>query len=516
MNTGHWTRSVAFVALAASASALGFAGPAGAADTKPFVYAEAFPFSTMDPAAAGLNPDMLVTQNTYDALTRYDEDAPDKILPALAASWTQSGNDWTFKLRDGVKFHDGKALTADDVKASIDRMLKMQQGLSFLLYNIAGVDVTDPATVVIHCKTANPWLPADLTKVGIVSAQDVKDHAAGDDLAAGWFKDHENGTGAYKVTGSNPGTDLTLSRNTAWWGTFTDHPVETFIDKFVTDGSQRFIGLKGGDYQLAAFISTDNALSLDKSQFHLAVGNNLWAYPNLNFAPGFAPTDNPDFRAALVDAFDYQAMVDYYKGYATTSNGPIPKWVPGSTSDKLPVIKQDLDKAKAELDKSGVKDAKFTCAIPPGSPDYDFVGQVLQSAAAQIGITIDLSQAPIAQIPDLLKQGKVNCAVYGEASNSPDPIPFFTARFLKGTYLNLWNYDDADMVKLIDTYSGATDPAVQADALLKMSQKLVDMHQEIWTVSPQTVMPMPNSVQGYKVDPFNLINVRIAALSYTP
>ena len=514
--TGWSPRATLMTAIIATGLVSIAGGASADSSTKPFVYAEAFPFSTMDPAAAGLNPDMLVTQNTYDALTRYDESAPTKILPALATSWTQNGNDWTFKLRAGVKFHDGKPLTADDVKATIDRMLKMQQGLTFLLYNVSGVDVIDPTTVVIHAKTANPWLPADLTKVGIVSAQDIKDHATGDDLAAGWFKDHENGTSAYKVTANNPGVDLTLGRNKDWWGEFTDHPVETFIDRFVVDGSQRFIGLKGGDYQLAAFISTDNALSLDKTKFHLVVGNNLWAYPNLNLNPIAAPTNNADFRAAMVAAFDYKAMVDYYKGYASTSNGPIPAWVPGSTSDKLPVIKQDLDKAKALLDKSGIKNAKFTCAIPAGSPDYDFVGQVLQAAAASLGVTIELNDVPVAQIPDLMKKGTVACAVYGEASNSPDPAPFFAARYLKGKYLNLWSYDDADMVKLIDQYAAAADAKAQDDALMQISQKLVDMHMDLWTVSPQTVMPMPNSVQGYKVDPFNLINVRIASLSYSP
>src|SRR5262249_39826245 len=158
----------------------------------------------------------------------------------------------------------------------------------------------------------------------------------------------------------------------AWWGKFTAHPVDTFIDRFVVDGTQRFIGLKGGDYQLAAFISTDNALSLDKSKFHLVVGNNLWAYPNLNFSETQAPTSNADFRAALVAAFDYKAMIAYYKGYASTSNGPIPGWVPGTPNGRLPKIQQDLNKAKSLLQKSGVTNTTFTCLIPTGSPDYPF------------------------------------------------------------------------------------------------------------------------------------------------
>lgn len=488
----------------------------GNAQTKPFVYAEAFPFSTMDPAAAGLNPDMLVTQNTYDALTRYDEDDPATILPALATEWSQNGKDWTFKIRQGVKFHSGALLSANDVKVSIDRMLKIGQGLSFLLYNVESVDVVDDATVVIHAKTANPWLSANLTKVGIVSARDVEEHASGDDLAAGWFAANENGTGAYRVSSHSPGVELRMERNKEWWGEFSDSPVETFIDRFVVDGTQRFIGLRGGDYQMAAFISTENALSLDRDKFDLVVGNNLWAYPNLNFSLTQEPTSNDDFRAALVASFDYSAMVTYYKDYATTSNGPVPGWVPRSPNDKLPTIKQDLDKAKSLLEKSGVTDTSFTCLIPAGSPDYIFVGQVLQAGAAQIGINVELRTVPISQIPGSIKGNEAPCAVYGEASNSIDPVPFFRARYVPGAFLNLWNYDNPEMGKLIDAYAAASDQAVQDETLFKMSKLLVDSHMDLWTVSPQSVIPMPKSVAGYKVDPFNLINVDIADLSYKP
>src|SRR3954452_19856453 len=113
-NSWRWTAALALttaIATVAGASTLG-----ARAATEPFVYAEAFPFSTMDPAAAGLNPDMLVTQNTYDALTRYDESAPAKVLPALATSWKRVGKVWTFKLRSRVKFADGTTFTADDAK----------------------------------------------------------------------------------------------------------------------------------------------------------------------------------------------------------------------------------------------------------------------------------------------------------------------------------------------------------------------------------------------------------------
>jgi peptide/nickel transport system substrate-binding protein len=512
-------RAVAATLVAASAIAGGlaaFGGLTASASTPPFVYAEAFAFTTMDPAAAGLNPDMLVTQNTYDALTRYNDNAPTKILPALATSWSRSGTTWTFHLRPGVTFHDGAPLTATDVKVSIDRMIKLGEGLSFLLYNISSVSVVNSMTVAIHTKTPNPWLPANLVKVGIVSAKDVAAHAKGNDLAAAWFANHEDGTGPYKVSSSTPGTQLVLVRNTKWWGKFTAHPVNTFIDRFVVDGTQRFIGLKGGTYQLAAMISTADALTLPKSQFHLVVGHNLWAYPNLNFSLTQAPTSNAKFRAALFDAFDYKAMVDYYKGYATTSNSPIPNWVPGNPDAQLPPIAQNLAKAKSLLAASGVKQTTFTCLIPTGSPDYPFVGQILEAGAAQIGITVKLNTVPVAQIPTLLKTNKFPCAVYGEASNSPDPVPFFTARYIPGAFLNLWNYKSTAVQNLLNKYSAATNPATAKQLLADIARTIVNEHMDLWTVSPETVDPMPNSVQGYQVDPFNLINVYIAGLSYTP
>lgn len=513
-------RKVRWVALlvgaaAAAAAVVGGTHAAHAAPA-PFVYAEAFPFSTMDPATAGLNPDLLVAQNTYDALTRYNDAAPTTILPALATSWTQKGRVWTFHLRKGVKFHGGAPFTATDAKASIDRMMKLGQGLAYVMYDVQNVKVVNPTTLRITAKTTNRYLPANLTKVGIVSAADIKAHAAGKDLAQGWFKDHEDGTGPYEVSSYQAGTQLDLKRNTSWWGRFPAHPVDTFIDKFVVDGTQRFIGLKGGDYQLAAMISTENALSLDKSKFHLVVGHNLWAYPNLNFSTTQAPMNNPTFRAAVVAAFDYKAMVQYYKGFATTSNGPIPNWVPGSPSNRLPTIKQDLKKAKALLKASGVKNTTFTCLIPPGSPDYPFVGQVLQASLQQIGVKVNLKNTPIAQIPTLMKENKGPCAVYGEASNSPDPIPFFSARYVPGSFANLYNFKSPKLQALMQQYSSATSAPKQNALLLAMSKIIVDSHMDLWTVSPESVVAMPNSVKGYQVDPFNLINVNIAGLSYTP
>ena len=103
------------------------AAAAFAQDGSPFVYADAGEPSTIDPAKANVNWELTVTRNVYDRLVDFDLDDPSKLLPALATEWTQDGKTWTFTLREGVTFHDRTPFTADDVKATLDRLLRIGQ-----------------------------------------------------------------------------------------------------------------------------------------------------------------------------------------------------------------------------------------------------------------------------------------------------------------------------------------------------------------------------------------------------
>ena len=106
---------------------LGGVSPVLADSASTFVYADAGEPSTIDPAKANVNFELTITRNVYDRLADFDLNDPSRLLPALATGWKQDGKTWTFKLRDGVKFHDGAAFDATDVKATLDRLLKIGQ-----------------------------------------------------------------------------------------------------------------------------------------------------------------------------------------------------------------------------------------------------------------------------------------------------------------------------------------------------------------------------------------------------
>lgn len=481
-----------------------------------FVYADAGEPSTLDPAITNINWEFTIARNVYDHLTTYNSADAGKILPALAVSWSNDGaNTWTFKLRDGVKFHDGTQFSADDVKASIDRMLAIGQGQSYLIASIKEVKVLDPLTVEIDTKQPDAFLAANLTHIEIVSKKDIDANSS--DNAQKWFSENANGTGPYKFVSWERGSQITLERNKDWWGTWPANPIDKVIVKFVGDGPTRARGLEGGEYDLANFVPLDEALRIGKEAgFSMVQGNNLWAWPAIYLNTQTPPTNNDAFRQALVLGYDYNAMLTYFQGTATTPRGPVPDWVPGSPEKGMAEIKTNLDQAKALLASSGVTDTTFTCSVPTGFPEFDFAATVLQSSAKELGITVKIEQSPFAQAIQSVQTNKTQCFVLGNANISPTDITkFFDAHYVTGGFYNSSRYDNPQFNQLVTQISSTFDDTARADLTKQAAQMIVDTHMIIWAARPQTVVPIPDYVKGYVMDPAEYINSRFYELSFT-
>lgn len=496
---------------AASASA---GGGANCSD-KTFVWADAGEPSTLDPAVTSINWEMTVARNVYDHLTTYSSADVSQILPALAVSWTNDAkNTWTFKLRDGVKFHDGTPFTADDVKASIDRMLKIGKGQVRLIKSIDTVKVIDPGTVEIDTKSPDVFLAANLSHIEIVAKKDIDANAADDGQK--WLSEHMNGTGPYKFASWDRGSQITLEINPDWWGTRPECPIQKLIDKFVGDGATRARGLEGGEYDLANFIPLDEALRIGKTAgFGMVQGNNIWALPVIYLNTKLAPTDNDDFRHALVLAFDYQAMITFDKGLATAARGPVPDWVPGSPEKDLAPITTNLDQAKELLAKSGLANATMKCSVPAGFPEFDFAATVLQSSAKQLGITVEISQSPFAQALQEIKDNKSNCFALGNSNISPtDMTKMFDAHYVTGGFYNTSQYSSPRFDELVTQIRSTPDDTLRYNLTKEAVQMIVDTHMIIFANRPKTVVPIPAYVTGYVMDPSDYINCRFYELSF--
>src|SRR5438046_3680191 len=171
--------------------------------------------TAIDPHYHNLTPNNNVAAHIYGYLVERNEKS--QPIAGLATEWkTLDPTTWEFKLRKGVKFHDGSEFTAADVVVSIERVPKVPNSPSpFTAYTkqITKIEVVDPST--IRFKTAQPYplMPSDMSQIAIISKQYA--NASTDDFNSGKAA---IGTGPYKLARFAKGDRLELVRNDAWWG----------------------------------------------------------------------------------------------------------------------------------------------------------------------------------------------------------------------------------------------------------------------------------------------------------
>lgn len=197
---------------------------------------------SVDPHFMFVDSNVAYGYHIYGYLAR--SDSRSQLVPDLAESWTiVDDTTWEFKLRQGVKFHDGSEFTAKDVVASFERVPTIPNNpspYSPLLEQIAEMQVVDPYTLRIKTNGPRPFMLVELSSVGIVSAA----------AASATTADFESGkaaigTGPYMFEEYLPGDRLVLKRNEAYWG---EKPVwDRVIFRIITDDAARLAALLGGD-----------------------------------------------------------------------------------------------------------------------------------------------------------------------------------------------------------------------------------------------------------------------------
>ena len=191
----------------------GWLASAGAAELKIGLSADV---TTLDPHFVAAQPNLTVARHVFESLTDVDEKA--RLIPSLAESWrVLDATTWEFKLRRGVKFHDGSELTAEDVVFSLDRPYSIKGspgGFTSYVRAIAAKKIVDRHTLRITTTTPYGPLPQDINSILIVSKKAAAQAAAGD------FDNGRAtvGTGPYRFVRFARGERVELARNDAWWG----------------------------------------------------------------------------------------------------------------------------------------------------------------------------------------------------------------------------------------------------------------------------------------------------------
>lgn len=323
---------------------------------------------SLDPHFSALGSHAEAAKHIYDTLVWSGDDL--QIEPGLATSWTPLDADtWEFRLREGVKFHDGSDFTAEDVKFSIERIPVVSGPTTTTIYvrRVKEVEIVDPLTVRIHTDGPAATLPYDFVRLFIVSHKAAADYSTPETAAKGFNGGPAAiGTGPYKLVSWEPKGDLVLERFDGYWR--GKGPWAKVIRKEIPNDSSRLAALKAGQVDLINYVSSIDYLALQKdSSVDTIIGDSVYVMnlqldqradtPGVRARDGSKLPENPlrDFkvRQAIDLAIDREAMVDIVlEGLGKPANQMMPPDFFGSNTD-IPMPAHDVAKAKELLAEAG-------------------------------------------------------------------------------------------------------------------------------------------------------------------
>lgn len=343
----------------------------------------------MDPTSnAAAAVDEVVYANLFEGLTRFGPDGD--ILPGLAQSWdvSEDGLTYTFHLAEGVVFHDGSALTADDVVFSLDRARAEDSvnAQKFLFAEIESVEATDDLTVVVTLSQPNGNFPFNMAwGDAVIVAPESAETNATDPV----------GTGPFRFEGWRQGDSMTLVRNEDYWGEPARLERATF--RFISDPTAAFAAMMAEDVDtFPVFPAPETLAQLDADpRFDVVVGTTegetILAMNNRR-----APLDDVAVREAIAHAIDRQAVIDGAMfGYGTPIGTHFAPHHPAYV-DLRELSEYDPDRSRQLLEEAGVSGVRLSLALPP--PVYARRGgEIIAAQLRDVGIETDIVNVEWAQ-----------------------------------------------------------------------------------------------------------------------
>lgn len=468
---------------------------------------------SLDPHTVTAVNDFRILMNVYDGLVRY-KDGTLEVEPALAESWTISdaGTEYTFKLRSGVKFHDGSPLNAEAVKFNFDRMLDENNPyrdtgpfpLSFFFSAVDTVTAVDDLTVKFKLKEPYaPFLSNLAYPTGlIVSPKGVMDNGAE-------FGRNPSGTGAYKFAEWEANAKVVLTRNEDYWGGAPS--LEAVIFRPITDANTRIAEMLSGGLDIMVEVPPDSLQQFRAdSQFVVQeqAGPHVW-FLILNAKEG--PFANKKIRQAANYAINKTVLVDnILQGTAEVAAGPTPPAFAWAYNDALEPYPYDPEKAKALLKEAGYNGEDVTFYVTEGGSgmlDPIAMGTAIQADLKAVGMNVKIETYEwntfLGKVNPGL-EGKADMAEMAWMTNDPDTLPFLALRTGawpdKGGF-NSGYYSNPKVDELLEAARKSTDQAARAKLYREMQTIVQDDAPWVFVANWKQNAVTKASVENFKLQP---------------
>jgi len=314
------------------------------------VVAQGGDISKFDPHFSTSSNDIRWSFNVFDNLTSRHPDG--KLYPGLATEWKLQGqSQWTFKLRQGVKFHNGDPFTSADAKYSIERTYDpaAKTMVATVLTTVDRIEAPDPYTLVIQTKKPDPLLPA---RLGFYAGQIVPKKYL-ETVGGDTFNAKPVGTGPVRLTSWVKDDRALFDANADYWGGKID--MDRLVVRSIPETAPRIAALLKGEVDIITQLPPDQAERVTGNATTRVAGALYAGLYVLGVNSKRPPLDNPLVKQALSLAIDREAIVkELWKGRGIVPNGPIAKG-DNHYDASLPPLAYNPKEARERLKKAGYK-----------------------------------------------------------------------------------------------------------------------------------------------------------------
>jgi peptide/nickel transport system substrate-binding protein len=420
----------------------------------------------LDPAQARTQSQWVVGDLVFETLVEVTPDGD--IVPGLARSWeiSEDGLHYTFDLQTGVMFHNGREMTADDVKYSIERVADPETASPRLnnYSTLDSVEVVDPSTVIIHLTA--PFSPLLATLAHVTAAIIPQEEVAEGDFGA-----NPVGTGAFKVTEWVRDERWVLDAYEAYW-----QPDLPYLDQIVItfngDDNARTAALRSGDvdFLLQVPVQFVDALQEDPTKQIFGAEQIGLSWQHLALNTQRPPFDDLRVRQAIQLALNRQELATIGKGsYSEPRSASfLPSWHWAANNEEL--WTQDMERAQALLDEAGYGDG-FPMQVYVVS-GFDFqtrTAEAIQQQLSPLGIEVSIEIADFGVIASAAGESAFDGIIL-VFSPVFDPDDRVQQTFVSGAGLNWPKYSNPRVDELANEARAALDPEVRGELYREMQQ----------------------------------------------
>ena len=458
-----------------------------------------------DPQKPADLPGSMLMINIYDYLVTAQPGGG--LAPSLAKSWTVSpdGLEYTFVLRDDVTFHDGGKFSAKDVVFTVKRMQALKRGVAFLFANVKNVEEVNPGTVrFMLAQPAAPFL-ASLVRLAILNEdlvrKNIKPGSFGDlgDYGQAFLSSTDAASGPFRLVKHGAQDETVLGKFDGYFKGWGANAPDSVHLKYGNEPTTVRALMARHELELTRVgLPPEILAALGKSAgVKLALDRQPQMFQfKLNMAK--APTDDVNFRKAIVLGFDYDAMYGLLDvagiKAGTPSRGAIPSNAIGY-DPSLPVMHQDLAAAKAALAQSKYKPDQIALDMiwTKEVPQEEKYALLFQQSMADLGIKVNILATPWAQVQQLVSSNattpQVSSVFVGLTTPDADSLlwPEYHSG-AEGTYNSAGFVSQSDIDKLLEQGRTLADAKARVDDYRKFNEAVTSLYSAVFTYDSAVVV----------------------------